>query len=621
MQTSKNKQKVRRLVVDTDEARGKVLQYMVTRLSSMKDCRTTIEETWVETYAQYIASSEAQGELRSKQLETVGNVGTDWRHNIDVGKAFEVVETIHAYLLGALFPNDNWFDAVPRMPADIDAIRIVKKFMRDELKDLEFEIVMDDFVRQMVITGNSCLFFPWDDDNDRVDLEVINVFDCWLDAIGKDPMNSDFVRRMYVNRSELEERASKGQYELIDELDVAHVIGFRSFNTFDRVKSFQGLNKTQMDNGDIIEVYEYWGSVIIDGDEYKNMVITFCTDKLLSVQQNEYYCGVPMVYCNYIPMLDTVYGIGSLQSSLGLIHVLNILQNQRLDGIELVTNPMWTKKSTSNLTSEELYAEPGKVLEVDDHDDVRPMTPAQFNVSISYEEADRAERAVDKNCGTGPLVGAGGGRTGERVTAAEIAAVREAGGNRLSSVHRRLEKRGLTGALNKIVKIYQQYKSEDSVVRYAGDKAGEFNYAEISPSDIMDVRIDAKGSDHVIEKRKALQDIYDFLAAVNQDQEMGALIDKEAVLRRVMRHLPFDDPQEFLKKEATPAEDPIAQIGGQSGANAINQQLQTDGGNSLVNMLKDSYGRPATTIDPTSPNVASAGLDPSIGQSIDVPQQ
>jgi hypothetical protein len=446
------------------------------------------------------------------------------------------------------------------------------------------------------------------------------MFDCWVRGSGRDPMKTDFVRRVYMSRAELRDEIAKGCYDLCDELVVDQIAGVRAIKEYERVQQFQGLRPNK-DNNDICEVYEYWGKICVDGEEYKNVVVTFADGVLLRVEENKYECGIPMVFCSYIPVLDTVYGIGALQSSLGLIHVLNILENQRLDGVELTVNPMWTKKSSSSLDSVDVYAEPGKVLEVDEHDDVRPMPPAQFNIGISYQEANYVESAIDKNSGTGPLVGAGASRNGERVTAAEIAAIREAGGNRLSGVHRRLEKRGLTRALDKIIKIYKQYKSTKSIVRYAGAKAGQYDYAEVTPADMQVLRIEAKGSEHIIENRKKLQDIYDFLAAVNQDPEMAKLIDKAAVLRRLMRNLPFDDPEEFLVREKEPAVDPITQIGGQSGANAINQQMQVDGGNQLVNMLKDSYGRPSTSIEPTSPVVADAGFNASVGTGIDLPQQ
>jgi len=618
MSTSENKSSIRGLSVEEYDVKTKILEYVTYTLAEMQSCRKDIEETWIETYAQYIASSKAQSELRAKQIDTVGNVGTEWRHHIDRGKAFEVVETIHAYLLGALFPNDNWFDASPRRPSDIDGVRVLRKFIRDELKDIEFEIIMDEFVRQFIITGNSCLFFPWDEDTDSVDLQLVNMFDCWVRGSGRDPMKTDFVRRVYMSRAELRDEIAEGCYDLCDELVVDQITGVRSIKEYERVQQFQGLRPNK-DNDDICEVYEYWGKICVDGEEYKNVVVTFADGVLLRVEENKYECGIPMVFCSYIPVLDTVYGIGALQSSLGLIHVLNILENQRLDGVELTVNPMWTKKTSSSLDSTDVYAEPGRVLEVDEHDDVRPMPPAQFNIGISYQEANYVEGAIDKNSGTGPLVGAGASRNGERVTAAEIAAIREAGGNRLSGVHRRLEKRGLTRALDKIIKIYKQYKSTSSIVRYAGAKAGQYDYAEVTPADMQDLRIEAKGSDHIIENRKKLQDIYDFLAAVNQDPEMAKLIDKAAVLRRVMRNLPFDDPEEFLVREKEPAVDPITQIGGQSGANAINQQMQVDGGNQLVNMLKDSYGRPSTNIEPTSPVVADAGFNAGVGTSVNLP--
>jgi hypothetical protein len=581
----------------------------------MKNSRIEVEETWVESWAQYLATHAAQNELRAQRIKSVGNVGTDWRHKIDRGKAFEIVETIHAYLMGALFPNENWFDIEPRNPSDTDLLRVLRKFLRDELKDLEFDIKFDDFVRQLIITGNSCLFFPWDDDDDAVEIELVNVFDFWLDAAGKDPSDTNVVRRVMMTRAEVMEKTKSDEFPLTDEYEVLKVHGTRSYNKFDKVRQFQGLQSVERNSVDeFCEIYEYWGCIIIDGCEYEDVVVTFADNLLLNIQPNLYKSGTPMIYCNFIPVVDMVYGIGALQSSLGMIHVLNILTNQRLDGIELTTSPMWTKKPSSTLDAEDLYAEPGRVLEVDDHDDIKPIPPSQWNIQTSYEEANYMESSIDKNAATGPLIGAGMGRSGERVTAAEIAAVREAGGNRLSGIHRRLEKRGLTKAIDKIFNIYRQYKSKAAIVRYAGDEAGKFDYARITRSDLVEVRVDAKGSDHVIEKRKALQDIYDFLGAVNQDSEMATLIDKEAVLRRVMRHLPFDDPQEFLKTKKAP-ENPIRQMGGQSAVNAIEQQMQTDGGNQLLNQLKDSYGQPATITDGTEPTVSSAAIDPNLGQS------
>lgn len=614
MYPSDDKQEVRRKSLKKLD-HGAVLNYVNSKLNDMKNSRIEVEETWVESWAQYLATHAAQNELRAQRIKSVGNVGTDWRHKIDRGKAFEIVETIHAYLMGALFPNENWFDIEPRNPSDTDLLRVLRKFLRDELKDLEFDIKFDDFVRQLIITGNSCLFFPWDDDDDAVEIELVNVFDFWLDAAGKDPSDTNVVRRVMMTRAEVMEKTKSDEFPLTDEYEVLKVHGTRSYNKFDKVRQFQGLQSVERNSVDeFCEIYEYWGCIIIDGCEYEDVVVTFADNLLLNIQPNLYKSGTPMIYCNFIPVVDMVYGIGALQSSLGMIHVLNILTNQRLDGIELTTSPMWTKKPSSTLDAEDLYVEPGRVLEVEDHDDVRPMPPSQWNIQTSYEEANYMESSIDKNAATGPLIGAGMGRSGERVTAAEIAAVREAGGNRLSGIHRRLEKRGLTKAIDKIFNIYRQYKSKAAIVRYAGDEAGKFDYARITRSDLVEVRVDAKGSDHVIEKRKALQDIYDFLGAVNQDSEMATLIDKEAVLRRVMRHLPFDDPQEFLKTKKAP-ENPIRQMGGQSAVNAIEQQMQTDGGNQLLNQLKDSYGQPATITDGAEPTVSSAAIDPNLGQS------
>ena len=84
--------------------------FVMSELSRFSNARTELEETWLEAWSLYLNTTQSIDYIRSKVLSTVGDVNDDWRHKINTGKAFEVVETIHSYLMAAFFPNEDWFE-------------------------------------------------------------------------------------------------------------------------------------------------------------------------------------------------------------------------------------------------------------------------------------------------------------------------------------------------------------------------------------------------------------------------------------------------------------------------------------------------------------------------------
>lgn len=590
---------------------SKILNVVQSKLTDMQNARHNVEETWLESWAQYLATSEAQSTLRNKQLQTVGNVNVNWRHRIDRGKAFEIVETIHSYLMSACFPNENWFDLVPVEPSDTDSVRAIRNFMKEGLRESEFDIQFDLYLRQYLITGNSCMYLEWCEEEQKIEYEVVNVFDCWLDTNEPDPMNSPVVRRFYLSKGDLQTRLENGEYTEANQ-DIINSVRTKTFdNLFTRVQSFQGINAAAVTTDAYCELYEYWGDITLDETVYRNCVVTFINGTILRIQDNTNEFERPFVWGNYIPVVGMPYGISPLQSSLGLIHTLNILTNQRLDGIEITTNPMWTKKLSSSLLSEDIYSEPGHIFEVDEHDDLRPFSPSQFNIEISYQEANATENAIDKNAGTGPLVGTGSVRAGERVTAAEIGAIREAGGNRLTGIHRRLERRSLLPILSKTLQMLRQCMSKPKVTRLAGAKSGEYNYMEVAPADLRtNVKAYPLGANHVIEKKRVVQDIVDFMTIVAKVPQAAEMLDYEAIVLEIMRYMPFDEPMRFLKKQEEAPQTPVEQVGGVAGQNAVNQEIATDGGNKLINQMAQSYGQPSIDagVDPTGQQSVTGGV-------------
>jgi len=151
-------------------------------------------------------------------------------------------------------------------------------------------------------------------------------------------------------------------------------------------------------------------------------------------------------------------------------------------------------------------------------------------------------------------------------------------------------------------------------VRVAGKSAGEFNYAEISSVDLQqEFRAEPLGANHVIEKRKSVQDIVDFITIVAKIPQAAELLDYEAMILKVMSYMDFDEPASFIKKkeDAVKPETPMdaaMNVGGKPAADALSTAMQVDGGNALINQLKDSYGKPTAEQQPVGTPVSNAVL-------------
>jgi hypothetical protein len=99
-----------------------------------RNARARRETTWLECWATYFGTPEAEEFLRTRVAKLIGDVNDDWRHRIASGKGYEIVETINAYLQTAFFPSSDWFDVVPAEdPELVDVAKATKKFVIKKL--------------------------------------------------------------------------------------------------------------------------------------------------------------------------------------------------------------------------------------------------------------------------------------------------------------------------------------------------------------------------------------------------------------------------------------------------------------------------------------------------------
>jgi hypothetical protein len=593
--------------------------------------RQPLERIWEEAWAMYLGTPTAMAHLRNQVLTSVGDVNQDWRHKINVGKGFEAVETIHSYLMQATFPNNQWFNAQPTAPNYADTAKVVAAYVRNKLDTANFRSSYANFLRQLVVTGLSVIALPWRKetirfkkrvpvkvprldgwtaDKDGVitydvveemkmihnepDFDVLDVFDVWLDPTEKASEHQTLIRRLTKTRADVINMARQRLYD-IKPLDVMKLptrrMGDDSWRS-QTIRNFEGITLSEdVSMSDEVELYEYWGDVHLNNKTYHDVHAVISGEHLLVFEPNPYWCGHPFVIGTYIPLSQQPYGVGAVQPNLGLLHELNIITNQRLDNLEISVDSMWKFVDDGVVNPEDVYTEPGRVIAVGDMNNLAPIEmPQQF--IVTYQESQFLENKINANFGTPPLIGTGEVRAGERVTATEIQAVKDAGGNRLSGIFKHIEDTSLKPLLGKIYRLIQQFVTEEEVVSVAGFEAGSVEYYQVSPELFAyDFILKPIGADHVVDRDRYVQDRVQFLQIAAQYPEMAQLLNFERVLLDIVAHFGFDDPQAYIKEAPPPQQQ------GDPAANQMRQEIDEMGGDHLQAALAANEQATGSNLD------------------------
>jgi len=581
-----------------------------------RDARWEKENKWLEAWGQYFSTPEAQAFMRARALHTVGDVNTDWRHRVPDGKAFEMVESVTNFLMGAFFPNKNWFDVEPKEPLDMEPedyrkyIRTMKEFVNRKLQEGDFQDHWEQFVRQAVAVGTSAIALPWryiteqkpmnvrvpkPDGNYTVetknvdktkyngfDFETISMFDFFIDPNAETGNDGNILRRYEKTRGELIRDVEAGRFpktsvKAIQDMEAKE----RSYDESDtkeyEKEHFQGMNTHVTNPEDIIEVWEFWGDITINGVEYQDVVITYAGDEVLEFQSNPFWGGKPFITCTFLPVLNTPYGLGVLDPVLGDLHAKMLTRNQRLDIVEGSINPMFEVVNDGTIDFSNLTVEPGKMIPVAEPNSIRQINTVA-NVASSVQEEQLMEQSIEKATGTGAFIGSGATRNAERVTAQEIQATRQAGGNRLNGVHRHMEREGMLAFLTKAFRFMQQFMTVDEVIPVSSEEDPEAKeFMDVGIEELnQELHLRPLGSDFIINEEHELKQRTDFLTLAGQIEPMQQTLNWKEIAKDLARRFLKEDWQNYIKEDdggATPPSEALTQQqqGGEPGAGA---QLQ-----------------------------------------------
>lgn len=576
-----------------------------------KNARLRLEEYWQACWSYYYGTPEAVQVQRSLGRLFQGDTRTDWRHRITLGKGYEIVETIHGYFMQATFPTRRWFRATPCYPGYQQLAGVVTKYTQDKLTKAQFRLNYEMFLRQLIVTGTSVIALPWRYEtvkqrkkvrttvpsfvvgvedgvrwdvievekvsHNEPDFEVLDIFDCWLDPNTNDINKGNFVRRIRKTRADVINLINAGVYSGAKPSDVMHCSSYvRGEDKRREVRELNGLTLEHPVNmGDTIELFEFWGDLNLPGVVLRDVVVLVMGNHVLRCDPNPYWSGKPFVMGTYTDTASKPYGVGALMPVLGMLHELNTITNHRLDALEIALDPMYTMVDDGVLNAADVYTEPGRVFTVGDHNTLRPMQGHTVN-TVSYTEVQNLEQYVDKAIGTGAMVSANAARRGERVTATEIQATRDAGGNRLSNVHGHVNEQVLVPLLAKMLRLMQQFVTESEVVRIE-QQGGSVEYYGVGAEELAyDFILEPLGADHILSQQDYVQKRLDFLASVAPYPEMISRIDMSKYLEDLLLNFGMENPETYLKpvEEAPEATDVES--------DPVSDSLRTMGGNAFV---------------------------------------
>jgi hypothetical protein len=576
--------------------------------STAKRHRDAVSSVWDETYELYRSSKADLDASRGKASQATGRAA-DWHHRVNVGKTFEAVETLVAYFKGATFPSDDWFDLASLEPDRYEEARVVKELAKDILERARVRDVCDDFYRQLILYGIGYVKVGWDTRLTRtfshtedflgtvvtntevstLDLEAVSTLDVWLDTSDR-LADCGVYRRLHLTRGQLQYEADTGYYTIDDDA----IDGYEP-----SVDNDPARDKSAQSDRDTYETVEYYGPMLVGGVHYWCVHAVLFNGALVRLADSEYWCGNPYVKCSLLPNRDSIYGMSPLHPLLGQLHVLNVLTNSRLDNIIMHIAKMFTFIEDGILTREDIKIKPGAIFPVAQHGSLQPMDLGNANFTVTYSEEATLHSNIDRATSTGPLVGAGQPRGGERVTAEEIQAVRDSGGNRLSAVHVRIEDQATLPLLAKVFTLIRQHIATPQVVKVLMPDSDVKAFYPVTPDMLQyDYALRPLGATYVVQTQRTLSDILQLLDVTSRAPQMSERLDYGAILTDVLRQMRFPQPSRYIKKEqvqaapemqapATPLDNVTTQAG-------IQQQLQTDGGQGMM----ESLGVPTDGVDP-----------------------
>lgn len=556
--------------------------------------REIVTDEWINLWSLY----------KTRPILERDDEDSSWKSRLNDGKAFEIIETVGSYIRNALFFSDAWVKIdsnEPGLDEPGNAITpIVSKFFADTLNKSNLRREFRVFLTQLLLCGYSAMY-PYYDDDKTLCFEAINNYDIYIDSSKRyNPNTSYSFRRIQLNYGEFENWVSSGYLDISEfkGIEDAWTVLSDSQNSNRQSDLYANRDTNQLDDNDFIVVCEFY-------EPNEKCLYRFVDDYELGKEED---LECPWIVAFLFETPEDCYALSLLSSSLGLIYTNNYFQNKRLDSLALSVDNMWLFVDDGVTDPASIKSKPGSVIQVGRPDSIVPMPFAANNTALSYQEQLNLEQKIDKNTGTGAVISANTFRQGERVTAQEINAVKEAGGNRLTDIYNHIEQSFVVPLLYKSLSLLKKHIKKAAVVRLFGAESGVYDFFQLLPEDLQhNYLVSVTATQSVINRDKNISLLNEFLATVSQVPQFQELVNYENLYSDLLYQYGFDNPDRYIINRSEQELEPQASqsaseqmisearaIGGDSMANAVQSDIVTQG---ATQTLADFTGEDLSELD------------------------
>lgn len=433
--------------------------------------------------------------------------------NLFIPYTFEAVETIAPRLVTAIFNNRPYMTAVPLSNTAYENARNMEMLLDYQAeKYLDPVLFFTMVFKNTLKYGTSIVKTTWKftektirvnkyEKNPKLSalmqrkvdtekvvtynapyMEIVPLEDFFFDPSASDLESARFViHRYYEDIDIIKEKVEDGTYKAKKEdIEKLSEESFHySENTFSSAQRVDGVTGGDSKPEGMAEILEFWGD---------DCVIKVAGDIILDIDYNPFFHGErPFVRFLDYPVANEFYGIGEVEVIESLQEELNTTRSQRLDNVTMVINNMWKVVRNSNIDPNQLISRPNGIVEVEDPDDLTPLTVPDVT-EAGYREEQIIKDDIDRTTGVNDYTR--GGNPARRETATTASLLSESANERFKLKIRLLEKTSFKQVGYQLVALNQQFITEDVEVRlFDKTKPMEQNYTnpetvKLSPQDI-----------------------------------------------------------------------------------------------------------------------------------------
>lgn len=519
---------------------------LATEIANKFDEWNTYRRTWLEQ------KKELRNYLYATDTSTTSNRSLPWMNSTTTPKLTQIYDNLKANYTAALFPNDNWMKWQAEGPDGLDrqTAKAILFYMKNKLRQSEFEQTVDKLVDDFIIYGNAFAAVSFEKDYTKVGEEVILKYlgpklnrvspnDIVFNPTASSFKNTPKIIRTLIGLGDLKRDADNG--DTTKRNAYAKMIDAR--------QQINGGVSPEKADGFVADgfsnIEHYYGSSYVElltfyGDIYDTDNGTLKEKRMITVADRAYVISdVPIpswlgedyiFHIGWRNRPDNLYAMGPLDNLVGMQYRIDHLENLKADVFDQIAFPVI--KVSGDV--EDFDFQPGTRIYVGEEGDVNYMVPDATALNADLQ-IQTLENKMEEMAGA-PRQAMGIRTPGEK-TAFEVQRLENASSRIFQHKAAKFEKEFVEPVLLSMLEAARRNLDEVDVIRMYDDRTGATFFRQIT-RDILVAKgaIIPIGARHFNERANRIQNINQ-LISLKQDPTIGIHLSGKEIARLLAEEL------------------------------------------------------------------------------------